>query len=424
MSDFFTTDFDFEKYIDSRLLEVSDENERRALKEVLRASLLPFYQGTEEAFHRIERRVENAQGNGKGRFQIITGISEKSKIDSTEEAMIVMDPEDLTDKIVDVDEMLEALEENQPYTVMRVYVKADYHSIRKLIISRREWKGVITTNEGEYQARFRWKQNISYYQKITELYPVFEENNIPWRTVCAPYLAKFFDVDVIQTDCPADEEITKISVDFEEIQDKILYHMVPMWNVRAVEERSSAYPDFAIDQIHYEHLIFKEKIKEKRDYLICSNGIKLWEVFRQDGDIHVVCDADSPTEFQMIEFGYEAFSKKYDYETFYNESYEEYKDRCVHTKAEVKRFVEHLGVSEWLKLTDFQYMDKVPEGKKQTYSLNQFLEDEIRVSKNRDVLVFIFECSKVGHELNQDVMSYVVSCLQWKFPEFECIGEC
>ena len=42
------------------------------------------------------------------------------------------------------------------------------------------------------------------------------QNAVSWNTVCAPYLYKFFDVKIVKTQCPADEMIQKITVDFEE----------------------------------------------------------------------------------------------------------------------------------------------------------------------------------------------------------------
>ena len=50
---FFEDGFDYHKYIEDRLLEVGDLNERKELKEVMRKTLLPFYEQVEEALSLI-----------------------------------------------------------------------------------------------------------------------------------------------------------------------------------------------------------------------------------------------------------------------------------------------------------------------------------------------------------------------------------
>lgn len=54
---FFEDHFDYHKYIEDRLLEVEDLNERKELKEVMRKTLLPFYEQVEEAYRLLEEKL-------------------------------------------------------------------------------------------------------------------------------------------------------------------------------------------------------------------------------------------------------------------------------------------------------------------------------------------------------------------------------
>ena len=51
------------------------------------------------------------------------------------------------------------------------------------------------------------------------------------------------------------------------------------------------------------------------------------------------------------------------------------------------------------------------------------MEDEIRTSKEREVLLLTFRAKDPSSYLNYDLMSYVVSRVQWELPEFWCVGE-
>ena len=76
-------------------------------------------------------------------------------------------------------------------------------------------------------------------------------------------LYKFFDVKIVKTQCPADEMIQKITVDFEEYKQYAHFDLIPVWNIRMVEEKTGAYPELTIDQIHYDHCIYKGHFKKE-----------------------------------------------------------------------------------------------------------------------------------------------------------------
>ena len=47
------------------MMEISDEGERRALKEVMRETLVPFYEQTSAYMAEIENRLEQTQKSSK-----------------------------------------------------------------------------------------------------------------------------------------------------------------------------------------------------------------------------------------------------------------------------------------------------------------------------------------------------------------------
>ncbi len=420
---FLQSGFQFEKYINERLLEIKDDEERRVLKEVMRETMIPFYQQVEASYRELEDRITNGKTVEAARYEIITGIEHRSRVDVTEEAMVPMNYADLNETIIDTKELQTALGQGLPYKIMTIFLQMDYCDLRRIEREKRVYKAVIYTEDGEYAADVILQKNASYQQQLNELYHAFEANGIEWNTVCMPYIAKFFDVYITAAQCPEDEEIEGIKVNFEEYDSKIVYDLIPMWNVRILEENTSAYPDLALDRIHYEHCIFGNRIKEERDYLIATEDKKLWEVFRKDGDLHIVCDEEAPTKWRLLEIGYDAWKQQYDRPVFGNYWRRKAGYRCIHTMAEVHRAVSELGYEKQLKLLDIKKIDGVYTEPRLTYSMDSFIDDEIRIGVNRSKLIFKFKAADKELYLNRDIMSYIVSRIQWQLPEFECIGE-
>lgn len=420
---FFNTDFQLDRYINERLLEIGDEEERKVLKELMKETLVPFYQQTEDAYKELEKRLLASKEEKRERFELITGIMNRNCVDITEEAMVPMNYGDIYDQTVDTEEMKESLNNGNAYTVMHVFFQMNYELIKQLEREERIYQGIIYTDEEEYPASFTVSRNQSYLKQISELYQVFEENGIEWKTVCSPYLYKYFDVKVIRTECPMNAEIRSMTVDFDEYQKYAQYNLIPMWNIRILEERSSAYPSFSIDRIHYEHSIYKERLGRNRDYLVDGKNIKVWNKFQLDDDMHIICDSDKPVRWKLVEFNYEAYQKDYEYPVFSNYQSEADKHRIIHTYGEARRYIKGLGYEKYMELEEIVPIYKYSKKDRNTYSVDDFMEDEIRMSEQRPCMLFQFRPINSGYYLNEDIMSYLVSRIQWQLPEYDCIGE-
>lgn len=424
MDDYFIkTDFRFEKYINERLQEISDEGERRALKDIVKETIIPFYEHSEMVYHQLEENLQHNYKDSSNGFGIITGIEYKDKVDITDDAMYPMKYSDISDVTIDVKELKENVSNGKPYKVMQVFLKLDYRDVQMLEKSKRVFHGIVRSEYGEYPAEMFIRKNTSYRNQIEELFYLFETNGIEWKTVCAPYLAKFFDVYIINTKCPENEEIMGISVDFEELKEYIQYDVIPVWNIRFFEESTSSYPSFAFDQIHYEHCIFGNRISDKCDYLVCPQEQKLWEVFRKNGDLHIICDADEPIRWKLMEINYNAKKGNYDSPLFENSDKNIKGMRCIHTKGEITKYIKALNHEDYLKFVDIKPMQMIVGRDRETYCMDEFIEDEIRTSTGRQCMVFKFQAVHREFYLNKDIMSYLVSRIQWQIPEFECIGE-
>lgn len=414
---FFADGFDYQKYIRERLLQVEDLEERKALKQVMGNTLLPFYEEIEAAYHRLEEKLLTEEFRQREPYRIITGIEERKRVDETDISMSPMCPEDLTERKIQIGELLEALKAGEAYDVYTVYLHTDVLKQKSLRQEERVFGGTVKTSYGEYPAHFRVKPCMKYIELLRLLYREFLNNGIAWKTVCAPYLYKMYDVSVMDAECPEDEEIEEIVIDFEELAPFVRYDIVPMWNIRTVERKTSSYPDFCLDRIHYLHCIYETKLDPDKDYLIAGE-LPVWNVSRIGGELQIQCDEENPVSWQLREFCYEPEMKDSDYPRFGNAG--QGSGQPVHTVAEARRFADGLGYSAFLKLYEVRAGDETPGG--DAYQMDSFIIDEIRQTREGKNLDFIFEAADREYLFNGDIMSYLVSRFQLLYPEYRCRG--
>ena len=332
--------------------------------------------------------------------------------------------EDAHKEVLSAQQMIEALEQGQSYKIMSIFIRLGYDRLRQIEQEQRYFRGTIYTDYSEYPMKVVIKKNERYLEKIRDLYRIFEENHVRWKSICAPYIEKIYDVYVVETECPDDDEILRIDVDFEELSDVILYDYIPMWNIYTGNERTGIYPELSVDRVNYDHLIYASRFQKGKDYLIDSRETKVWNVYRTDADMRIICDSAEPISWDVLEFSYEPYEREMDMPVFGNRDSSEIRDAEIHTMAEVKRFIHALGYDNLLKLKDIKVMKiKRQDIYKTTYSMDAFMEDELRNGFTRQVLRLVFQRVAEPGYLDWDIMSYIISRIQWKLPEFNCIGE-
>ena len=414
---FFEDGVDYKKYIDERLLEVQEIEDRQQLREIVANMLIPFYERIEEQYRRIEERVYEANDALQGNYKIITGIQPRNKIDITDTSMFPMRKEDLEETQVQVEDLWSALEQQKEHKIYSVFFQADYTKIKELENCKRVFHATVKTEWGEYPATVRLKKNQEYLNQVKALYQEFLNNGIAWKTVCSPYLYKIFDVLLVSAQLPKEERIEEIEVSFEEFEPYVRYHYVPLWNIKKVTVKTSAYPTFCQDKIHYEHCIYGTRLQAGNDYLV-EGKKQLWNVYRKDGDLYIQCDEKMATDWELKEFCYESGMKNYELPLIDNKI--SVPNRGIRTIAEVKKYVNEMTGGMFIQLQD---VNRNPHHQAdETYDCDAFIVDEIRNKKDAQTLYFEFAPLDEESFLTRDMMSYVVSQLQMIYPEYHCKG--
>ena len=414
---FFEDGFQYKKYIEEQLLKIDNLEERSRVRAAVEDMLLPFYEHVEESYKQLEEKLFDARNEYHGSFQLFTAIEARDKIDITDKSMFPMRMQDMEDSNILVEDLLQSIKQGNEYKIYSVFVQADYAQIRELEHIRRTFRAVIRTEDGEYPATVRLQRNYEYINMIKELYQEFQNNGIQWKTVCAPYLHKIFDVHIVSAECPENERIEEINIFFEEYEPFIKYHYVPLWNIRQFSVKTSVYPSFCLDRIHYEHCIFGTRLVQENDYLVAGR-MRLWNITRRDGDLYIECDEKESYEWTLREFCYEPRNRYYELPVMKNEKTES--GRYICTIAEAKRYVEELDCGAYIELKDVN--QKPHQQKDETYDCDAFIIDEIRKSEHAPDLYFEFTPCDKESILTRDMMSYAVSKMQLIYPEYHCKG--
>jgi hypothetical protein len=396
-------------------MEVSDLEERKALKEVLFDVLVPFYENVNKSYQNLEKRVfgEDARGS----YTIITGIARRSRLDLTNTSLFPMCASDAKEQEISIAELVESMENHTPFFLYHLLINADYPRIKKIRKENKTYGGWMITERGRYPICVSLRPTMRYLHQIENLYREFINNNIRWNTVFAPYLYKMFDVYVESVQYPQGEYIEKIELDFEELNDLVEYDCIPIWNICEKECRTSAYPDFCKDRIHYLHTIYGPVIEEKKDYLVSGERM-LMNLSKIGDELQIQCSEAEPINWKLKEFSYDIEEMDEKYKLFY--SIENKNIAPIHTKAQLKYLVQSFGFGQRLSLEDVRIAEQVNEV--HTYDMDAFLTDEIRSEEQKQYLVFEFRKNTEADLFVYDEMSYVVSNLSLIYPEYACVG--
>lgn len=425
----FDSDFDIEKYVQKRIPEIENLDERDLFKEILSSSTIELYNHIKEEYDFLERRVFAEAPKALRMPDIITCVIDVDNFDWTDANMFPMFNEDLAEVKIDANEMIQAVANNREFYLYTCMIKADYLELRKLMQIPRRFKGVIENEYGETPAEFIVKLNDRYRKKAEELYQVAKLNYLPWRSINSSYFYKLFDVYVVSIEEWDDQlEVRKVWTEFDEFSEKILYKPLPIWNISEVTVKANAYPQPVLDRKYFEHYLYKKQFIDGHDYLLKNSDSIIRNIRRQDGDFYIMCNSDLPQDWNFYEIVPDPNPKIYENPLMSNEQNEsfsrdmiEYFGQRIKTRTELVRFFNSFKCNEYISFVDAKIKGK--PRKVDTYSMEQFIEYEYRTGDRAQTLEFSFRPKDEDFYLNRDILSFLVTEIQHFFPEYNCVGK-
>lgn len=426
----FDSDFNIDSYVRTRIPQLDNLENRDLFKRIVGKLTVDLYNHVKDEYDALERRVFDEAPKADQVPDLITCVISADKYDLTDDKMFPIFAEDLEETRIITRDMIDSVKNGNPFFLYTCMFRVDYLTLKPLETNSRRFKGILEHEYGTTSAEFIVKPNERYRKKAWELYEIAGLNYLPWRSLNIAYLFKLFDVYVVAIDEWDDEnEVRKVTTDFEELADKAFYKPLPLWNIREVTIKGNSYPQPAVDRKFFEHYLYKNQFQDGREYLLRSAADTLIRnIRRQSGDFYIMCDSDLPFDWQFYEFATDPNPADYENPLVDNKRNEnfsrnmiEYFGQRIKTRTEMVRFFNAFTASETVQFVDAKILDNYKDA--ETYSTEEFIDYEYRTGDRAQTLEFSFRAKDNNFFLNRDVMSFLVTEAQHLFPEYRCVGK-
>ncbi len=414
-----------------RLRKIEDLEQRQLLKDIVSGVFVNLIDYQDEMNRKLEERVFNEIEDVENRFDIYVTLSSKEDVDPIHQCLFPMRPADLETKGIDTAKLLQSLKNKEQAVLCTLFLECDSIQIQQLLVEKRRFNGTLVTTEGQVEIKVSLSRNSDYLQEIDKLYPIFQINGLPWKTINHPYAYKFLDVNLV--DCPPlneDTEIIDMIVDLEEYESKKRLDMVPLWNIERHEVKNVGFPIPAFDKINYEHVLSIRKIGNEHGYLVEADEENVRYVKRSDNELTIVSPQDKSGVWQLIKIAKMEDEKigKLHYELVSNRRIEHFMHKFaskytanVKTKGEITRMINSFEAAASVELVDVDIVDPFSRAGF-THSANPFLTEMIGENSHKKTMLLKFKAKAKKDFIANDILSFLVSEVQRHFFEYKCVG--
>ena len=414
-----------------RLRKIENLEQRQLLKDIISGVLVNLVDYQDEMNKKLEERVFNEIEDWENKHDIYVTLCLKEDVDPIHDSLFPMNPTDLENKQIDMAQLLESFRRNESASLLTLFLECDLKQIKQLLAQKRYFVGQLLTTEGHYDVKVCLKQNTTYIEEIDKLYPIFQVNGLPWKTVNNPFAHKFFDVVLL--DCPPlneETEIIKFTIDLEEFDDKKRLDMVPLWNIERLEVKNTGFPIPAMDKVNYEHIISIRKTGSKHGYLVEEDEENIRYVKRSEDELMIVSPLDKSGIWKIMKIANIEKEKvgKLSYDLVSNRRIDRFMNKFVNkyavsvkTKGEIIRLVNSFEAAIAMELVDVEIVDTI-QGVSFSHPINPFLINVIGEHSDKKVMLLLFKAKEEMTFISNDVLSFLVAEVQRQFYEYKCEG--
>ncbi|WCF11356.1 normocyte-binding protein [Paenibacillus thiaminolyticus] len=422
--------------ISDRLSKMEDLEQRKQLKQLMTGLFLNLVEYQEEMNRKMERKVFDEVEDGEEKHDVFVSLCRRDELDPIHDFLHPMLPEDAAPKLIDMSQLLDHMQRKEEALLFTLFLECDYAALRGLLEGERTFRGEMITSGGRYPISARLVQSRRYIEEIEKLYQVFQQNNVPWKTVNHPYAYKF--IDVLLTHCDAapqeDEEISEITVDLEEYEPYKRVDVVPLWNIERLAIKNSGFPVPASDRINYEHVLSLHKTGSEHGYLVEGDEENIRYIKRSRDELTIVSPQEKAGIWSVLKIAQPVAARlgSLSYPLVSNRrtdgfigKYARRQGQIVRATGEIIRIVHAFDAARLLELERVDIHDR-SDGSLQTYEMNPFVSDNVRTERDKKVMRLAFRARQAEENerfLLHDQMSFLVSEVQMFFPEYKCEGE-
>ncbi len=416
--------FDFERYMEERLREIDDLDERKFAKKLLLEGLGKVIRCTEAKYQQLERRVYEELEIEDNQYEAVLTIVKRSHYDPTNGTLFPVSEEDLDETV-----LKETWSDGSRRWLGSIFLEASDDRQRDFQDSTK-FTGTLVKAEENRAAAFEILPAMRYREVIEGLYLVFQDNHIPWDTINTGYLDKFYDVFIyIEGTEPAPDSLEEVTIEFEEYKEEIRYGRIPLWNLEWVTFDSAEFMLPCINGIYYEHEFSLEDKDEKDGYLIQSNE-DILEIRHEKNKIVIKSLKETFENWKALHLVQKETVRSLDYNAplltnrkrdSFIRRYAENSRVQLMTKTDLFRRIMELDIRDYIEVVGYEICESARDFPN-TEGMNWFVRDELFPMESRRVLLLKFKERQPGHYLNGSMVRFVISQMQLEISEYRCVG--
>lgn len=419
--------FDFDRYLEERLREINDLDERRFTKELLLNGLGRVIGCMEEKYKKLEQRIFEEMEIRANQYGTVMTIVRREHYDPSNETLYPVLEADLKP-----DSLAKALSDDGRRFVETIFLEAD-DTVQQAFAAAGRFPGSGTPGAGGRM--FSVRPAARYREAVERLYQVFQDNHIPWQTVHMGYLDKFYDVYAeaygwggpgTAGEGPQPEAV---SVDYGEYAPYIRRSMIPLWNMEQLPFDSTQFMIPCTDGIYYEHEFPLQGRGETDGYLALSNE-DILEIRHEKKKIVLKTKKEIFEGWRILHMIQKPAARSLDYDAPFLSNhrkdsfirrYAEHNGSRLMTKTDLFRRIMELDTGDFIEAAGYEITDCAGETLLAP-DMNWFARDELFPMEGRKTLALKFKEKKPGHYLNGSMARFVLSQLQMEIGEYRCAG--
>lgn len=417
-------------HIKDSINKVSELQERKLLKETLNYVFEGMIDYTEQMYDQIQKRVcsEISQENMEKKLYVT--VMDRKKYDAIDEFMYPMFPEDLQPVNMDTSLLIEQQEAMEKIVVGTTYLAMDYLKLQEIDLTK-EWEAILVTEEKRYSVKVRLAPSEKYQKVIEDLYKYYQQNNLEWVTVNAPFLKKFYDFVLVgDVSFEPEQHISRVEVALGELEQVREDRLIPFWNLERTYLTSTNFPTAMGDTLRFQHSFDLENEEEVNSYIIIFDKAHDGYVMREQQRISIIITDENISKWPVYKLHMQnkEFPFEYEYPVYSNShknsfmiGFAQKQRRTIRSQAELYRMLQSYEISDLFQIESIQICEN-SEIVAETYELNTFIEDDIRTDVKRKCLLVTAKAQEESY-LSRDLLSFLISEIQYYFPEYECVGK-
>lgn len=408
--------FDHKEYIQKKLREIDDLDERRYAKELLLGSLGEMFAWMETKYKALEQRIRDDLDNPWECFNISMTVAARADYDPINSFWNPLCQEDIRP----------ASDTGR----VSIYLMADDAECRRFA----GHDTIEATDKKTGQIfRYRIMKPERYQICMERTHTLFINNHIPWQTIHMGHLERFFDL-MPEENIPAGAQPV---FEWGSWEQYVRQDVIPLWNMNRRTLQSQEFRHPCLDEVFYEHIYYLGDEGDGGDGCLVDAEEEILTIRYEKNKVVLKTRQESLGDVSVCRLcqGDGGDSYGYHYPVLSNCRADNFASRYIRrsgnfiqTPMELMRRIEELSGIFRISVTGYEITGVAGEDLSAQHILegdmNSFIGTQVFTGDTRNLLVVRFrkEEDTPYDYLYGSQIRYILSQLQMEFMEYRCMG--